>query len=91
MAKGVNGISRRRKTGTGFFSIDEAEEIQQSVGKATGGGYASLSASVEHICIDYLNIHRHVSGEEIQQIKEIAQTESLCEALSILALKQIGS
>jgi len=89
MARGVNGLSRRRKVGTGFFSLEEAEEIQQAAGKATGNGYASLSASVEHICVDYLHIHKLLDPSHIQQIKELAGTDSLCEAVSILALQQV--
>lgn len=85
--KGVAGLSRRRKVGTGFFSPDEASEIQHAASTATGHGYASLSASVEHICIDYLEISRKVDPSIIEKIKKAANTESLCEAVTILALQ----
>lgn len=85
--KGVAGLSPRRKVGTGFFSRDEATEIQHAACTATGSGYASLSASVEHICIDYLEISRKVDPSQIEKIKKAANTESLCEAVTILALQ----
>lgn len=89
MSPGVRGLDRRRKVGTGFFSLDEAKEIQKAAATATSTGHASLSAAVEHICIDYLNIHRKFDREQIEQLKERTGTDSLCEALSILALQQI--
>jgi len=85
--KGVGSLSRRRKVGTGFFTLDEATEIQQAASTATGNGSASLSASVEHICIDYLEIIRKLDPSKIQQIKTTANTNSLCEAVVILALQ----
>lgn len=87
VGNGVAGLSRRKKVGTGFFSQDEATEIQQAACAATGTGYASLSASVEHICIDYLEIIRKIGPSKIQKIKTAAKTDSLCEAVSILALQ----
>jgi len=85
--KGVGNLSRRRKVGTGFFTLDEATEIQQAASTATGNGSASLSASIEHICIDYLEIIRQVSPSKILEIKKAANTDSLCEAITVLALQ----
>lgn len=85
--KGVGSLSRRRKVGTGFFTLDEATEIQQAASTATGNGSASLSASVEHICIDYLEITRQLNPSTIQDIKKAANTDSLCEAITVLALQ----
>ena len=85
--KGVGSLSRRRKVGTGFFTLDEATEIQQAASTATGNGSASLSASVEHICIDYLEILRKIPPSKIQEIKQAAHTNSLCEAVTVLALQ----
>lgn len=85
--KGVGSLSRRRKVGTGFFTLDEAIEIQQAASTATGNGSASLSAAIEHICIDYLEILRKLSPSKIQEIKQAANSNSLCEAVTVLALQ----
>ena len=86
---GVRGVSSMA-VGQVHMVREQSEAIIQAVNRCyPGQSNGSLKCAMELILIDFLEIPVKLSPEDINQLIEITNTNSICEALAVIGEQKI--
>lgn len=87
---GVSGVPSDLITGSAVFTKEQAEYIKESAQRnKTGEGY-SLRTAIKMICLEYVDIHTVLDVEDIAKIKELGDSDSLCESLAVIGKRALN-
>lgn len=86
---GVSGISSDLVTGSAVFTKEENDIIKECANRSNGQSNHSLRTAMKYICNDYVNIHTVLDIDEIDRLKEISGSDSLCESLAVVCKKYL--
>jgi len=86
---GVSGSPTGFITGSAVFTREQAEDIKESANRNNGNSNHSLRTAIQSICLDAIEVHTILNGEEIEQIKELGECESLYESLAVISKRAL--
>lgn len=87
---GVSGSPSGFITGSAVFTLEQAEDIKESANRSNGNTNHSLRTAIQSICLEAIDIHTVLTTEEIEQIKELGDSESLCESLAVISKRALN-
>lgn len=87
---GVSGLSNDLITGMAVFTKEENDIIKECANRSNGSSNHSLRSAMKSICLDFVMIHTVLDADEITQLKELSDSNSLCEAMAIICKKALS-
>lgn len=87
---GVSGTPSGFITGSAVFTREQAEDIKESANRSNGNTNHSLRTAIQSICLEAIDIHTVLTTEEIEQIKKLGDSESLCESLAVIGKRALN-
>jgi hypothetical protein len=87
---GVSGLPDDLVTGSAVFTKEQEKNIKESADRGNGNKGHSLRTAIKTICLEYVNIHTVLEVEEVDEIKELGGSESLCESLAVIGKRALN-
>lgn len=87
---GVSGLPDDLVTGSAVFTKEQEKNIKESADRNTGIKGHSLRTAIKTICLECVEIHTVLEVEDVEQIKEIGGSDSLCESLAVIGKRALN-